>query len=135
MSKRKSKLKQHILSVHEGVRYSCSEPNCNFQATTNYNLKRHFKVTHGGFKLQCDLCTFTATQRHIYRNILMPNIMVCHMTVITVTLRPTQSRDLRATRTLCDEMCSVGAVSDDELCFINTASLKSIEVDVDVITT
>ena len=70
VSKRKSKLKQHILSVHKGVRFSCSEPNCDFQATTNYNLKRHYKVTHGGFKLQCDLCTFTATQKtHLKKHI------------------------------------------------------------------
>ena len=37
-------LKEHVESIHEGVRYSCDQ--CDYRATTKGNLKRHEMFKH-----------------------------------------------------------------------------------------
>ena len=37
-------LKEHVESIHEGVRYSCDQ--CDYRATTKGNLKRHEMSKH-----------------------------------------------------------------------------------------
>ena len=48
----KKNLREHIQSVHEGVKYACRH--CDYQATQQGNLRTHIKKNHED--LTCDLC-------------------------------------------------------------------------------
>ena len=45
---RNLEIKTHKESVHEGVKYKCSE--CNYQATERGSLKKHRESVHEGVK-------------------------------------------------------------------------------------
>ena len=53
-STRKDKLKQHVQTVHEKLRYHCSL--CNHQVTRRDKLNEHMQVVHQGLKFKCDVC-------------------------------------------------------------------------------
>ena len=47
-------LSRHIENKHEGVKYACNQ--CDYQATLQGSLTRHIKSMHEGFKFSCDQC-------------------------------------------------------------------------------
>ena len=47
-----SRLKHHIESKHEGVRYSCDK--CEYAATQAEDLKRHIESKHDEVSYPCD---------------------------------------------------------------------------------
>ena len=60
----KSKLRRHIHSIHEGVKYACNQ--CEQQFTLQHNLKTHIQSIHEGIKYACNQCEFQATlQNHL----------------------------------------------------------------------
>ena len=59
MGAAKNTLKNHKLSIHEGVQYPCDR--CDFVCNDKGNLKRHLRTMHSGTegpRFQCDLCEF-----------------------------------------------------------------------------
>ena len=44
----------HIQSQHEGIKYACDQ--CDYQATTQGNLRVHIQSKHEGIKYACDQC-------------------------------------------------------------------------------
>ena len=63
-------MKNHIKSVHEGVKYDCDQ--CEKQYTEKGNLTRHVKSTHNSVKHACDYCQIPFTikgnlDRHIQK--------------------------------------------------------------------
>ena len=63
-------LKNHIKSVHEGLKYDCDQ--CEKQYTEKGNLTRHVKSTHNSVKHACDYCQIPFTikgnlDRHIQK--------------------------------------------------------------------
>ena len=63
-------LKNHMKSVHEGVKYDCDQ--CEKQYTEKGNLTRHVKSTHNSVKHACDYCQIPFTikgnlDRHIQK--------------------------------------------------------------------
>ena len=55
---RKSTLKTHIASIHEGIKYPCDL--CTYAATQKSALKRHMRTIHNPGDLMFQLQTFTA---------------------------------------------------------------------------
>ena len=55
-----SRLKTHIESQHQGIRYYCDQ--CDHQATQLSNLKTHKQSVHEGKRYHCEVCDFSATQ-------------------------------------------------------------------------
>ena len=55
-------LKEHIQAKHQGVLYGCSK--CNKQFSFRAGLYRHNKTAHEGVKYACNHCDHTATQQH-----------------------------------------------------------------------
>ena len=51
-------LKRHIESIHEGIRYPCDL--CKYSSTTLSDLKRHKGNKHEGAKYLCDQCEYSA---------------------------------------------------------------------------
>ena len=47
----KYKLRVHVKSVHEGVKYDCDV--CDYKATTKSYLQLHVKSVHDGLKYDC----------------------------------------------------------------------------------
>ena len=47
--------------VNEGVKYACDQ--CDYQATTKFDLTRHNKSRHEGIKYDCDQCEYQATSQ------------------------------------------------------------------------
>jgi len=74
-SKSKKTLKIHIESVHEHVRYPCDQ--CEFQATTTWDLKRHTATVHEGVRYHCDQCEFKSTAMHYLRKHLKTVHNIC----------------------------------------------------------
>ena len=65
---RKSNLKTHIRSIHEGHKFPCTY--CEYRATTNGSLLTHIKSVHKGVKYPCPDCEYMATwtgdlQKHV----------------------------------------------------------------------
>ena len=63
-------LKNHIKSVHEGLKYDCDQ--CEKQYTEKGNLARHVKSIHNSVKHACDYCQIPFTikgnlDRHIQK--------------------------------------------------------------------
>ena len=54
-------LTQHILSIHEGVRYICEL--CDYQGSSVKAIKFHIKVKHEGLRFSCSQCKFKAKHR------------------------------------------------------------------------
>ena len=52
----KRTLKEHIESIHDGVRYPCDE--CEYQATRPSNLRKHKQVKHTTITFPCEMCSF-----------------------------------------------------------------------------
>ena len=48
----KSKLKQHIESVHKNVTYLCDQ--CDYKGIQKSNLKQHIQSVHGNITYPCD---------------------------------------------------------------------------------
>ena len=60
-------LVRHIISKHEGVRYSCNK--CVYRTKHKPNLNRHKQAIHEGIKFSCNQCEYQAThQRHLNRH-------------------------------------------------------------------
>jgi len=60
----KHRLRIHIESIHQGIRYPCDQ--CNYKATNKDHLKRHNQIRHQEPKISCDSCDFkTATQDYL----------------------------------------------------------------------
>ncbi len=49
----------HYRSKHEGVQYPCNH--CDYEATTQGDLKRHILAKHEGIKYPCNHCDYEAT--------------------------------------------------------------------------
>ena len=58
-STQKGHVKNHVQSIHEGVRYSCQQ--CDFNATDPCSLRQHIKSKHLGIKYPCQQCDYKAT--------------------------------------------------------------------------
>ena len=54
-------LKNHIESVHNGVKYNCEQ--CFKQFTDRGSLSKHIKAIHEGVRYECDQCGYIATQQ------------------------------------------------------------------------
>ena len=54
-------LKNHIESVHNGVKYTCEQ--CFKQFTDRGSLSKHIKNIHEGVRYECDQCGYKATQQ------------------------------------------------------------------------
>ena len=61
ISKRKSELKRHQESAHNGVKYSCDQ--CNYKASKRGNLKRHQETLHEGLRHFCNLCFYHTARK------------------------------------------------------------------------
>ena len=59
-------LKRHQRVVHEKVRYPCNQ--CNFQAKHRYYLKEHIQSKHGDSKYLCSLCDYTTSWKENLAN-------------------------------------------------------------------
>ena len=66
---KKSHLKEHVGTIHEGVRYSCVQ--CDYQASKKYNLKTHVATKHEGVHHSCDQCDYKATEKGSLRRHLL----------------------------------------------------------------
>ena len=60
-SAKSSKLREHILNIHEGARYPCAQ--CSYVANSYGNLQSHKKSQHNGIRYQCDLCNHQSTRK------------------------------------------------------------------------
>ena len=58
-AKTKGNLKKHILSSHEGMKFNC--PQCDHVATYKGSLNRHILSKHEGVKFKCPWCDHEAT--------------------------------------------------------------------------
>ena len=56
-----SHLTTHTNSKHLGVKYLCTE--CDHQATNQSNLKTHFDSKHAGIRYPCPHCEYKATEK------------------------------------------------------------------------
>ena len=56
-----SHLQKHKQSVHDGVTYDC--PQCDYKATQKGNLQTHIKSVHDGVKYDCQQCYYKATKK------------------------------------------------------------------------
>ena len=57
----KSTLKNHIQSIHEGVKYACNQ--CDYQYTKQQHLKTHIQSKHEGVRYPCNQCNYQATEK------------------------------------------------------------------------
>ena len=57
----KQRLKIHIQSIHEGVKYACDQ--CDKQFTQQSSLATHVQSTHEGVKFACNQCDYQATRQ------------------------------------------------------------------------
>ena len=57
--KTKRRLKQHVQTSHQGLRYSCNM--CEYQATREGHLKTHIQSVHEKIKYSCNLCDHQAS--------------------------------------------------------------------------
>jgi uncharacterized C2H2 Zn-finger protein len=60
-SPKASKLKEHILNIHEGARYPCVQ--CSYIANSYGNLQSHKKSQHNGIRYPCELCNHRSTRK------------------------------------------------------------------------
>ena len=60
-SAKASKIREHILNVHEGARYPCIH--CSYLANSIGNLQSHTKSQHEGIRYPCDLCDHKSTRK------------------------------------------------------------------------
>ena len=60
-STKASKLREHILNIHEGARYPCIQ--CSYIANSYGNLQSHTKSQHNGIRYPCDLCDHRSTRK------------------------------------------------------------------------
>jgi hypothetical protein len=65
---RKDKLKQHIKTVHDRVRYACSMLGCDYNTPRADKLRRHVAVVHQGIVYQCELCSYRAARPDKLKN-------------------------------------------------------------------
>ena len=130
----KQGLKGHQNTKHNGISYGCTE--CDYKASQKVNLSTHVSNVHGKDLFSCAMCDFKSKSHgYVLKHIKRLHKAFCSDLKVKDIVAKFVTNNSKRGSDLCDEMCSVGAASDDELCFINTDSLKSIEVDVDVITT
>ena len=54
-------LKQHIASVHEGVRHKCDRDSCDFTCIKKDSLIKHIEAIHEGNKYKCEYCKIETT--------------------------------------------------------------------------
>ena len=67
----KDSLKDHIKSVHEGVKYSCDS--CHQTFSHRETVRKHFQSVYEGVRYKCDDCdqsfTFRSSLKEHYQNI------------------------------------------------------------------
>ena len=59
LQQKKTNLKTHKKSKHEGIRYPCDM--CDFAGSTSSNLKVHKEAKHEGIRNPCDICEYAAS--------------------------------------------------------------------------
>ena len=64
-STKASKLKEHILNIHEGARYPCVQ--CSYVANSLGNLHSHKQSQHEHIKYPCDQCDHKSTRKQYLR--------------------------------------------------------------------
>ena len=57
----KSRLQQHLKSIHDGVTHSCEF--CYYKVTNKRDLLRHAKSIHYGVKDSCEFCNHKVTKK------------------------------------------------------------------------
>jgi len=62
---RRSDLKRHKETKHEGVRYECDR--CDYKATQIVHLKTHQESTHERVRYECNRCDYTASYKSSLR--------------------------------------------------------------------
>jgi hypothetical protein len=62
----KDKVKAHVRTVHERVRYGCST--CDYTTPRADKLRRHVAVVHQGLVYQCQLCEYSAVRPEKLKN-------------------------------------------------------------------
>ena len=60
-SSKTSKLREHILNIHEGARYPCVQ--CSYVARSFGNLQSHRRSQHEGIRYACDQCDHKSTRK------------------------------------------------------------------------
>ena len=66
MTRHKSSLKAHIMSLHENVKYLCVK--CDYKATHQSSLKAHKLSIHEGVKYLCTICDSKLTHEDLTRH-------------------------------------------------------------------
>ena len=60
-------IKQEVKSHEIDGRIECKDTDCEKIFTTSYNMKVHYRVSHEGFSLKCDICGYKTTRTNIMR--------------------------------------------------------------------
>ena len=60
-SSKASKLREHILNIHEGARYPCVQ--CAYIANSYGNLQSHKQSQHNGVRYPCNFCDHKSTRK------------------------------------------------------------------------
>ena len=58
---------RHNKSIHEGVKYPCTE--CSYKTSYKSNLQQHVAALHEGVRYLCTECNYKATTKKIFNNI------------------------------------------------------------------
>ena len=82
---RKSNLKGHIKTQHEGLCFSCDQ--CDPKTPYPAKLKIHIKLKHKGIHHKCDQCNFKALKKNNLSCTLKLNMMVYGTTVMNVDIQ------------------------------------------------
>ena len=56
-----TQLKNHNLTIHEGLRFSCDK--CTSIFTSKTGWRHHIQTKHKGLKYECDLCDYRPAQK------------------------------------------------------------------------
>jgi hypothetical protein len=74
----------HMNSKHLGVRFSCTEEGCEFQASQKQGVKEHVESVHLGKRYDCDQCDLKAVSKMLLRahkvrkHRIHTPMLVCH---------------------------------------------------------
>ena len=60
-------IKQETSDDGRNGRVECKDPNCNKIFTKVQNMKVHYKVSHEGFSLKCEICGYKTTRSNVLR--------------------------------------------------------------------
>ena len=81
-----TRLKKHVESIHNGVRYTCNQ--CDYKATQKGHIKKHVESIHDGVCYTCDQCDYKAggkgtPKRHVESS---------HKTFLSIQLQKTTEK-------------------------------------------